>query len=64
MLALALKKAKQMGLNKVLITCNDDNFASRKVIERNNGKLENIIENIIDGKKVQTRRYWIKLNHS
>ena len=63
MLALALKKAKQMGLNKVLITCNDDNFGSRKVIERNNGKLENIIENTIDGKKVQTRRYWIELNY-
>ena len=61
MLSLALKKAKQMGLNKVLITCDDDNYASAKVIENNNGKLENIVQNLIDGKIIQTRRYWIEL---
>ena len=61
MLSLALKKAKRMGLEKVLITCNNDNFASAKVIENNNGKLEDIIENTIDGKTIQTRRYWIEL---
>ena len=61
MLSLALKKAKQMGLNKVLITCDDDNYASAKVIENNNGKLENIVHNLIDGKIIQTRRYWIEL---
>lgn len=61
MLSLALEKAKEMGLNKVLITCNNDNYASAKVIENNNGCLENIVENIIDGKKILTRRYWIDL---
>lgn len=61
MLSLALKKAKQLGLNKVLITCDNDNYASAKVIENNNGKLENIVENLIDGKIIQTRRYWIEL---
>ena len=61
MLALALKKAKKMGLEKVLITCNHDNIGSAKVIENNGGKLENIVENIIDGKKVLTKRYWINL---
>ena len=61
MLALALKKAKSIGLDKVLITCNDDNLASAKVIEKNNGKLENIVENTIDGKTILTRRYWIEL---
>ena len=39
MLALALKKAQHMGINKVLITCDNDNYASAKVIENNNGKL-------------------------
>lgn len=63
MLSLALKKARQMGLNKVLITCNYDNYASAKVIENNNGKLENVVENLIDGKKVYTKRYWIELNN-
>lgn len=61
MLSLALKKAKQLGLNKVLITCDNDNYASAKVIENNNGKLENIVENLINGKIIQTRRYWIEL---
>ena len=61
MLSLALKKAKHMGLNKVLITCDNDNFGSAKVIENNNGKLENIVNNTIDGKTVQTKRYWIEL---
>lgn len=49
MLSLAPVKAKQMGIKKVLITCDKDNIASAKVIESNGGKLENIIENIIVG---------------
>lgn len=61
MLSLALKKAKRMGLSKVLVTCDSDNYASAKVIENNNGKLENIVDNVIDGKPVQTKRYWIEL---
>ena len=61
MLSLALKKAKNLGLDKVLITCDDDNLASAKVIEKNNGKLENVVENTIDGKTILTRRYWIEL---
>jgi predicted acetyltransferase len=48
-----------LGLSKVLVTCNDDNVASYKTIEKNNGKLEDryISE---DGSRM-TRRYWIKL---
>lgn len=42
--------------------CNDDNCASVKVIENNHGKLENTVENIIDGQTIQTRRYWIDLS--
>ncbi len=61
MLSMALKKAQKMGLKRVLITCNSDNYASAKVIENNNGKLENIIKNVVDGKEVKTKRYWIDL---
>ena len=61
MLELGLKKAKLMGLEKVLVTCNDDNYGSAKVIENNGGILQDIIENEIDGKKIQTRRYWINI---
>lgn len=61
MLKLALEKAKEMGLSKVLLTCDDDNPASAKVMENNGAVLQDKIENIIDGKKIITRRYWIVL---
>jgi len=59
MLKLALKEAKKLGINKVLITCDADNYGSAKVIENNNGILENKVKNIINGKEIITRRYWI-----
>lgn len=60
-LKLGLKKAKLMGLEKVLITCNDDNYGSAKVIENNGGVLENILEIENEGKTIRKRRYWIEL---
>lgn len=56
-LELALPKAKEVGLQKVLVTCDDSNVASQKIIERSKGQLQDIIE--VDGEKV--RRYWIEL---
>lgn len=38
-LELALIEAKKIGIKKALVSCNEDNLASRKVIEKNNGKL-------------------------
>lgn len=62
MLELALKYAKEyLALDKVLITCNDNNYGSVHVIENNGGILQDKIENIIDGKRRITRRYWINL---
>lgn len=61
MLKLGLEKAKQLGLDKVLITCDDDNYGSIGVIENNGGILENKVRNVINNKEVITRRYWIKL---
>ncbi|SDD05274.1 GNAT family N-acetyltransferase [Glycomyces harbinensis] len=40
MLAAALPHAAALGIEKALITCDDDNIASRKVIEANNGVFE------------------------
>ncbi len=40
MLAAALPVARGMGLDPVLITCDEDNVGSRKVIEANGGVLE------------------------
>lgn len=39
-LALTLEKAKEMGMDRVLVTCDETNTASRKVIEANGGVLE------------------------
>jgi len=61
-LELGLKKCKDLGLkDKVLITCDDDNIASAKIIEKNGGVLENIVKNNVDGKEILTRRYWVEL---
>lgn len=45
---------------KILITCDDDNIGSSKIIESNGGVLENKVENEDNGEKFLTRRYWIK----
>lgn len=58
MLALALEKAKGMHISPVLITCNDDNLASARVIEKNGFVLEDRVVVLIDGEEYLTRRYW------
>lgn len=40
MLAAALPVARSLGIDPALLTCDDDNIASRKVIEANGGTLE------------------------
>lgn len=59
MLTLSLPIAKQLGIHKVLVTCDDDNIGSIKTIEACNGILENKIE-VSEGKPLK-RRYWISL---
>ncbi|MBI4992648.1 MAG: GNAT family N-acetyltransferase [Candidatus Magasanikbacteria bacterium] len=56
-LRLALQKAKQLGLKKVMVTCDDTNIASQKIIEKNNGKLRE--KKKWEGKLM--RFYWIKI---
>lgn len=59
MLKMALLEAKKLGLSKALITCDISNTASAKVIEANNGVLENIVE---VGKNLPPKkRYWITI---
>lgn len=58
-LKLVLEKAKELGLEKVLVTCDFDNIGSKRIIESNGGKLENIIISKETGKEVL--RYWIEL---
>ena len=58
MLKMALDEAKNIGLTKVLITCDDDNIASARVMEKNGFAFSDRIENNIGGEKIVTRRYW------
>lgn len=59
MLELALIEAKKFDLDRVLVTCTDDNIASAKVIENNGGILED--KRVDPGDQKLTRRYWISL---
>lgn len=53
----ALQYCKNLNIDKVLITCNNNNIASEKVIKSNSGILENDLDN--NGQII--RRYWINL---
>jgi predicted acetyltransferase len=59
-LALTLDKARQMGFSRVLVTCDTDNLASARVIEKNGGQLAGYSVSAISGKQVS--RYWIELS--
>jgi predicted acetyltransferase len=58
MLEMALVEAGKIGFENVLLTCDDDNTGSIRIIENNGGILENIIEGEKEGEK-KKRRYWI-----
>ena len=60
MLSLALEKAKELGLSSVLITCNDDNIASARVMEKNGFVMKDkvLAYSAENGKEILTRRYW------
>lgn len=58
MLKQALPIAKRLGITKALLTCNDVNAASIKVIERNGGILEKAV--MQEGGPLK-RYYWIAL---
>lgn len=58
-LELALPQAKRLGIDKVLVTCDDTNIGSQKIIEANGGILENTVE--IEEGHPKKKRYWINL---
>lgn len=51
-LALGVVEARELGLERVLVTCDVDNLASARTIERNGGVLEDV--------RGDKRRYWIE----
>lgn len=59
LLALMLEKARQRFIGRVLVTCDKDNVASARVIQKNGGHLEDERVSRKTGKVKQ--RYWIDL---
>ena len=57
MLAEAIGRAGALGLDRVLVTCAENNVASYRAIERNGGALQDIVE--VGPERRRTRRYWI-----
>jgi predicted acetyltransferase len=52
-----LMEAERLGLDRVLITCADENVASARVIEHHDGRLKDVRDTELG----RTRRYWIAL---
>lgn len=59
MLAAALPVCRELGLERVLITCSEDNEASRRTILSNGGVYESTV--LEPGDAAGTERYWIEL---
>lgn len=59
-LALALDRAREIGLDRVMVTCDDDNIGSARVIEGAGGVLQDVSDQSERGHAL-LRRYWIEL---
>lgn len=57
-LKLTLRRAKELGLEKILITCHDENLGSIRIIEGAGGMLQDKVK--ISGLPLPERRYWIQ----
>lgn len=70
-LRLALEKSRRLGLDRVLVTCDADNLASKRIIESNGGEFETAMRMDthilrVEGREGETDldklRYWIDLS--
>ena len=59
MISLALEKCKELGIDKVLVTCREENIGTKKAIEKNDGKYENSYYD--EQNNFTYRRYWINI---
>ncbi len=59
LLKFALIKAKELGIDSALLTCDEDNIGSRKIIEGAGGILENILKS--ENNEPNECRFWIQL---
>ncbi len=58
-LAETLKKTKERGITKALVTCRKNNIGSARAIVKNGGILDS--EEAMDGHNDIIQRYWIKI---
>ena len=58
MFELALEKARDLGISRVLVTCDKRNIASARVIQKNGGVLDSESHSQRAGRV--TQRYWIE----
>ena len=57
MLALAVPKCRELGIDRILVTCVRENEASRRTILRNGGVYESTVFEPVKG--VYIERYWV-----
>jgi predicted acetyltransferase len=58
MLEMARPVLRRLGINPALITCDDDNHASIRIIEKAGGKLQDTVD--VAGAARPVRRYWLE----
>ena len=58
-LAQTLRIAREPGFHRLLCVCDEDNYASEKIILKNGGVLENTLYDPEEA--VTVKRYWIDL---
>jgi len=62
MLALTLKRIKKdFALNKVMVSCDNDNAGSQKIIQTNGGVLQDVINTKYNPHNKPLMRWWINL---
>lgn len=59
LLALTLEKAGELGLRRVMVTCDSDNIGSARIIQKNGGLFAG--ESLSDESRKAVSRYWIDL---
>lgn len=57
MLRQGLGITRAVGIDPALLTCDDDNTGSIRVIETNGGRLEGKV--MVPGRSIETRHYWV-----
>ncbi len=62
MLRQGLDVARSLGIDPVLLTCDEGNASSAHVIEKAGGVLENVVD-VLPGAP-RKRRYWVRLSES